>query len=117
MHAEGTAYLLLEEKDELPSYVSQEIKKFKFDPSYKQNPQPEFTCIYVSAGKKNKISKGDLLGFLTKTAGLAGSDVGLITVLDNSSYVSIKRTKVGSFLASLCSPKIKKLKVKIQVAN
>lgn len=117
MHAEGTAYLLLEEKDELPKYISQEIKKFKFDPSYKVNPQPEFACIYVSAGKKDKVNKGDLLGFLTKTAGLAGSDVGLISVLDNSSYVSVKRAKVDSFLGNLNNPKIKKQKVKIQLAN
>ena len=80
-------------------------------------PPPKFACLYISAGKKNKISKGDIVGLLTKKGGLTSEDIGLITSLDFSSYVSVKRALVSSVLVKIKNERLKKLKVKIEIAN
>ena len=78
---------------------------------------PEFECVYFSAGKKEKISKGDLLGLLMKKGGLTQSDVGLISITDQASFVAIRRTKVPAFLKLIVGEKLKKAKVKVSVAR
>lgn len=117
MHAEGAAYLILGEDEELPSYLNNQIDEFVLDPSLRSYPRPAFSCLYVSAGKKDKISKGDILGFFTQVGGLSGDDIGLISVLDNASYIAINRIKADTFLSNIKDPKIKKMKVRIQIAN
>ena len=117
MHADGAAYMILTEEEEFPSYLKTGIEEFELKPMKKSLPAPEFSCIYVSAGKKDNVSRGDILGFLTKSGGLNGTDIGLISVLDKSSYVAVSRLKVDDFLKKIKDPKIKKVKVKIQLAT
>ncbi len=54
--------------------------------------QAPMTTLQFDAGKKNKIRPGDLLGALTKEAGLAGSQIGKIDIFDVFSYVAIERS-------------------------
>ena len=62
-------------------------------------------------------SKGDIVGLLTQKGGLTSEDIGLITTLDFASYVSVKRFKINAVLANIKNEKLKKIKVKIEVAN
>lgn len=117
MHAEGAAYLILAQDEQLPTYLDCRIEELSINPSSKSPSLPTYSCVYVSAGKQDKISKGDILGFLTQVGCLAGEDIGLISVLDKSSFVAIRRSKVDSFLSNIQNPRIKKLKVKIQIAT
>jgi hypothetical protein len=117
MHAEGQAYLVLANDETLPYYIDKSIEEVTIGPKLKLPPPPAYACLYISAGKKDKISKGDIVGLLTKKGGLQGDDIGLITTLDFSSYVSIKRTEVKQVLAKISNEKLKKTKVKIEVAN
>jgi hypothetical protein len=80
-------------------------------------PPPEFACIYISAGKKDKISKGDIAGMLMKKGGVQPDDLGLITTLDYASYVAVKRNVVDKVLAAIKDERLKKMKVKIELAN
>jgi len=48
---------------------------------------------------------------------LQSADIGLITTLDFSSYVSVKRTLVNQVLANIKNEKLKNTKVKIEVAS
>jgi superfamily II DNA/RNA helicase len=117
MHAEGEAYLVLANDETLPPYIDKSVEEIKVGIKFKLPPPPQFACLYISAGKKNKISKGDIVGLLTKKGGVSSDDIGLITTLDFSSYVSIKRTLIHSVLAKIKNEKLKKIKVKIEVAN
>lgn len=117
MHAEGQAYLIQADDESLPEYISQRMEEIKLPKDLKLPPPPAYSCIYISAGKKDKISKGDIAGLLMKKADLKGDELGLITVLDHSSYVSVSRTLVKKVLESLKDERIKKMKVKIEVAS
>lgn len=117
MHAEGQAYLVLADDETLPQYIDKTVTELKIGSKLQLPPPPNFVCLYISAGKKDKISKGDVVGLLTKKGGLSSEDIGLITTLDFASYVSVKRERVTKMLANIKNEKLKKLKVKIEVAS
>ena len=117
MHAEGQAYLVLADDETLPGYIDKSVEELKLSGKLQLPPPPKYACLYISAGNKDKISKGDIEGLLTKKGGLQGEDIGLITTLDFSSYVSVKRTLVNKVLANIKNEKLKNIKVKIEVAN
>ncbi|MBL7871684.1 MAG: DEAD/DEAH box helicase [Cyclobacteriaceae bacterium] len=116
MHANGKAYLILADDETLPDYIDKSIPEITVTNKLHLPPLPNFVCLYISAGKKNKISKGDIVGLLTKKGGLQGDDIGLITTLDFASYASIKRPLVKDVLAKIKNEKLKGTKVKIEVA-
>ncbi len=117
MHAEGEAYVIVTEDEPLPRYITNKVEEFKLQRGATTLPLPKFTSIYISAGKKDKISKADVLGFLTQACRLKGSDIGLISILDKASYVAVQRSKVGGFIKDLQDPRIKKLRVKVEIAS
>lgn len=117
MHAEGKAYLMVADDETLPDYIDSSIPEHHVNPKLKLPAPPLYVCLYISAGKKNKISKGDIVGLLTKKGGLAGDDIGLITTLDFSSYVSIRRAELKRVLGNIKGEKLKNIKVKIEVAS
>jgi ATP-independent RNA helicase DbpA len=55
--------------------------------------------LQIDAGKKNKIRPGDLLGALTKDAGLAGKQIGKINIFEQFSYVAIEREVLAQALS------------------
>ncbi len=69
--------------------------------------QPEFTCISLSAGKKEKLRPGDLVGALTKDAGIPGDDLGKIKVQNSMSFVAVKTRSVKKAMAHFREGKIK----------
>lgn len=117
MQAEGQAYLVLANDETLPPYIDKAVEEIKVSNKLTLPPPPLYVCLYISAGKKDKISKGDIVGLLTKKGQLQSDDIGLITTLDFSSYVSVKRDSVKKLLANIKDEKLKKVKAKIEVAN
>jgi len=92
-------------------YVIQDVEileKFKASPL-----KAPMSTIYISGGKKNNIRPGDILGALTKDAGLEGADIGKINVLDVNSYVAIKSDKREQAVRHFISGKIKGKKFKV----
>lgn len=118
MHANGEAYLVLAEDETLPIYMhKKDFKEITLPEKLTLPAPPTFVCLYISAGKKDKISKGDIAGLLMKKGELTGEDLGLITILDHSSYVSVNRNKMKVLLLKLKNEKLKKIKVKIEEAS
>jgi superfamily II DNA/RNA helicase len=118
MHADGEAYLVLAEDETLPIYMhKKDFKEITLPEKLTLPSPPTFVCLYISAGKKDKISKGDIAGLLMKKGELIGEDLGLITILDHSSYVSVNRNKLKVLLLKLKNEKLKKIKVKIEEAS
>ena len=117
MHAHGLAYLLLADDESLPPYLDKVIPELSIPKLLKLPPPPQYACLYIGAGKKDKVSKGDIAGLFMKKAGLEGNEIGLITILDYASYVSVKRTLLPKILSTLKDERLKKMKVKIEVAS
>ncbi len=70
-------------------------------------PLSEMVTLSFNAGRKDKIRPGDILGVLTKEAGLAGDVIGKIDISTLYSYVAIKRDQVNKALQFFKSGKLK----------
>ncbi len=68
---------------------------------------PPMVCFSISGGRKQKLRAGDLLGALTATAELSGTQIGKITLFDNCAYVAVEQKVARQALAILESGKIK----------
>jgi ATP-dependent RNA helicase DbpA len=73
--------------------------------------QPEMVTVCLDAGKKDKIRPGDILGALTKDAGLPGDAIGKIDIAAMCSYVAIHRNHVEKAYRYLQNGKLKGRKV------
>jgi superfamily II DNA/RNA helicase len=115
-HAKGTSYLILTEDEKL-AYLKQspEIEEL---PEKRIIPKPSpWATLYIAAGKKDKINKVDIVGLLLQKGELAKDDLGLIEVLDHSSYAAVKRNRIERMVQLIKSEKIKNKKIKIEVSR
>ena len=118
MHAEGTAYLILPPDEHLPPYLSERPEIFEL-PGTPQPlpPLPPWVTLYISGGKKDKLSKIDIVGFLSKKGGLQQGDIGKIELMDFMSFVAVKKEVVGDLLKAVQNEKMKGKKYRIVVAK
>ncbi|MEE1308690.1 MAG: DbpA RNA binding domain-containing protein, partial [Bacteroidaceae bacterium] len=72
--------------------------------------KPLWVTLYIGKGKKDKISRGDIVGFLTKQGNIESSQIGRIDVLPHWSYVAVKRAVSRDLLNRIKGLKIKGLK-------
>lgn len=112
MHAEGEAFMIVGPTEQLPEYARQ-ATAFRLDPTANLLQTPPMATLHFAAGKKEKISKGDIVGFLTQKGGLTADEIGFIEVKDHYCYVAVARDKAHETLRRLRDEKIKGKKVKI----
>ncbi len=116
MHAKGTSYLILN-RDEKPDYL-EELPETEELPENPVLPKPSpWATLYIAAGKKDKVNKMDIVGLLCKKGGLGKDDIGLIEVLDRSSYAAVKRNSIERAVQLIKAEKIKNRKVKIEISK
>ena len=116
-NASGCSYFILGPGEELPPYVVStgvHALTLKAASSLPPIPHPRMSTIYIGKGKKDKISKGDIVGFLCKQGGLRGSDIGQIDVLERWSYVAVDYSKFNLVLQRVQGEKIKGLKTRCE---
>ncbi len=115
MNAKGFVYLIISNEEHFP-FVNENLPIENLGGIYKIPERTPYQTIYISAGKKDKVNKVDIVGFLFKKGGLEKNDVGIIEVKDTTSYVAINRKKVPDLLKKLNGQKVKNKKVKMQIA-
>jgi ATP-independent RNA helicase DbpA len=77
-------------------------------------PAPEMVTLALNAGKKDKIRPGDILGTLTKDAGLSGDSIGKIDIFPTYAYVAVQRTHVDNAFQYFKNGKLKGRKVNVK---
>ena len=112
--ASGNAYLVLHVEERVPEYISEDIETYEFPETLPKPAKPRWATLYIGKGKKDKISKGDILGFLCKKGGLNSSEIGKIDVNDRYAYAAIARPKLRSVLNNVKGEKIKGVKTIVE---
>ena len=69
--------------------------------------EPQYVTLSIDGGKRQKLRPGDILGSLTKEAGIPGEDIGKINVTNQVSFIAVKIRSVKRALAQLREGKIK----------
>ena len=72
------------------------------------------STLYIGKGKKDKLSKGDIVGFLCKKGALEPAEIGRIDVKDRYAYAAVSREKVQQVLRLTKGEKIKGVRTIIE---
>lgn len=117
MNADGTVYFLLDQEEYLPPFLGTTPEEETL-PSKFISPKPvQWKTLYISAGKKDKVNKMDIVGMLLQKGGLQKEELGKIEVLDHSAYVAIKSDKIVKTLQKIKEERIKNKKVKMEISS
>lgn len=115
--ATGKSFFILSPDESLPDFVEKECSPITLPEQMPGVPQPKMETLYIGKGKKDKISKGDIVGFLCKKGGLDSSAIGRIDVRERYCYVAVSREKVGQVLSMAGGEKIKGIKTIVEVVR
>ncbi len=105
--ANGNVYVLQHSEEVVEDYILKQAKTKEIPYINKAIPSPKWLTLTVNAGKKNKINKIDIVGFLSKQAQLTKEDIGIIDVLDTVSFIAVNKDIWKEILASVRGKKIK----------
>jgi hypothetical protein len=95
----------------LPSF----IKSFSGeDISEQAVRKPVFwDTLFVSGGRKDKISKGDIAGLFIKQGNLSKDQLGMIELKQDCAFVAIPATMANDLVEQLNNTRLKKKKVRV----
>lgn len=110
---DGEVYVLTAPQESLPDFISIDADRY-LDTSIQGHLDSGMETLYIGAGKKEKLSKGDILGWLTKDCGAEGSAVGRIEVADHYALVSLPKEVVASILVKGSNQRIKGSKKRVE---
>ena len=114
---EGRAFLLIGPTEEIPAYAISHTHEYSIPVTDSQPALPKMATIYIGKGKKDKISKMDVVGFLCKKCQLAPDEIGRIDVNNYYVYVAVQRNKLQEVLKRAKGQKIKGLKTIFEAAE
>jgi superfamily II DNA/RNA helicase len=110
----GASYLILgpeenlDKLDCLTDVIPMEV------PGSCQIPSSKWETLYIGRGKKDKINKVDIVGFLSKTGGLNRDQLGMVTVFPHWSFAAVDRSCIRSLMSRIEGQKIKGQKTIIE---
>jgi len=111
MHQNGTAYILKFEGHDLPEYIDDyETIEVHSD---KTPSRSTWGTLFISGGRKDKISKGDIAGLFFKQGGLQKDELGVIELKKDCAFVSVPISKAHDLIGKLNNVRLKKKKVRI----
>lgn len=112
VNAGGSVYVITAEGENIPEFIVAD-RRFAPRPQSERPVPATMASLYINAGKKQKISRGDIAGFLIANAGLEAGEVGRINVRDTNAIVAVPREKAGNILKDIAGKKLKNKSVRI----
>lgn len=120
---QGMAVSLIEERElwrlqgigELQPDAELTQKSINHEASSRDSLRPAMVTLQINGGKKNRLRAGDILGALTASGGIKGSEVGTIDVFDTFAYVAVNTRVAKAALKQLAGSPIKGRKFRIRM--
>lgn len=109
------------EKDMVESSKKAFMEKMNEEPMLKEDKSAELNKeimkLYFNGGKKKKIRAVDFVGTISKIEGVEASDIGIITIQDQASYVEILNGKGPIVLQAMKNTTVKGKLLKVHMAK
>ena len=118
MNRDGVAYILHYKGEELPDYI-QEIAPEELHLDDKQKgKQPssiKWRTLYITCGRRDKISKGDVAGFFFKQGQIKKEQLGVIEIKQDSTYVGVHADIAEKLIGKINNERLKTKKVRVSL--
>ncbi|HEX5743362.1 MAG TPA: DEAD/DEAH box helicase [Flavobacteriaceae bacterium] len=115
MNSNGTAYIMKWKNELLPEFMEgSEIEEIKSSAPISHS---KWETLYISGGRKDKISKGDIAGLFFKQGELLKEELGSIELKHDCAYVAVPKSKSKKLSEQLNNSVLKKKKVRISILN
>ena len=112
MNKDGAAYVIMWKDDEVPHFLKDCEEEILV--RHEQDvAQPEWATIFISGGRRDKISKGDIVGMILKQTKVSKEELGLIKLKPDCAFVAISRQKVDHVVATLNNTFLKRRKIRV----
>lgn len=113
VNSKGTAYVLKWKNELLPLFIKASTG---IDISNKTAYIPPFwETLFISGGRKDKISKGDIAGLFLKRGGLKKEELGTIELKQDCAFVAVPVSMARELVTKLNNTRLKNKKVRISV--
>ncbi|MBQ4802491.1 DEAD/DEAH box helicase [Aquimarina sp. MMG015] len=113
MNADGTAYILQWKDEQLPDFIiDPEIEELVDAPIPKQS---DWKTLFISGGRRDKISKGDIAGLFFKQGKLSKEELGIIEIKPDCAFVAVKASKAKKVIEQVTNTRLKKKKVRVSL--
>jgi superfamily II DNA/RNA helicase len=113
MNSEGTAYVLKWKNEELPNFIKDaEVERLNDAPIPKTTP---WITLYITGGRRDKVSKGDVAGLFLKQGKLNANELGIIEIKQDCTYVAVLASKAEGVISLVNNSKLKTKKVRVSV--
>jgi len=111
VNAKGTAYVLKWQNQLLPEFI---LNVKGIDISEKAPHKPQYwQTLFISGGRKDKISKGDIAGLFFKQGKLDKHELGTIELKQDCAFVAVPLAKADDLVLNLNNTRLKKKKVRV----
>ncbi len=116
--ASGDAFVIVGPTESLPDYVETDDEWHIPAKPARNSINTDVATLYFMAGKKEKISKGDIVGFIANNSkNVNAQQIGNIDVRDHYALVAVPRARITDTLANLQASKIKGKRVRISLVK
>jgi len=113
VNEKGTAYILKWKNQKLPGFINEVTE---VDISSQSSIEPQFwQTLFISGGRKDKISKGDIAGLFFKKGNLNKEQLGTIELKQDCAFVAVPLALAHDLIDRLNNSRLKKKKVRIYV--
>lgn len=113
MNSEGSAYIMKSEVKNLPAYVG-EHEYLTIEDSNRRVAPSKWRTLFISGGRKDKISKGDIAGLFIKQGKLTNEQLGHIELKTDCAFVAVASNEADRLIDELNNSRLKKKKVRIR---
>ncbi len=114
MQTEGSAYVLKTEKQRLPGFI-RDYEELALNSIFLPIAESPWETLFISGGRQDKISKGDIAGLFFKQGGLEKEDLGNIELKQDCAFVAVKKEKSQKLIGQLNNSRLKNKKVRISL--
>lgn len=112
----GTTFFIVGPEESI-DHLSLPVEEYDIQAEHAENnavPVPQMATVYIGKGKKDKISKGDIMGFLCKVGELDRSEIGRIDIAERYAYAAVKREKMQQVVRKTSGEKIKGIRTIVE---
>ena len=111
MGASGRAFAIVSDTDRVPDFFPV-LEQYWPEGSGEIKPS-QWATLHFNAGKREKISRGDIVGFLIQKGGLSKDEVGRIDIRDHQAYAAVPASKARATALAVAPYKIKNTRVRV----